>query len=287
MGRSRSPERRRQFVARVLERLQGMPAIESLGAVASSPITGSSSNPADLSRGRGTHAAGRPPRRLSACDPGLLRDPADSPARRTRAERRRPRRWPAGRGRQPQFRRSLLAGSVTIGRPLQNCARRALAGGRGGLGRHPARLVHEPAPAHLLPASRAGRGVDARLRRAHVTATRLAWPANCGEPSRRPIRTSPFCSWRRWTRSWPIRSAAINYLAKALAAMGGIALVLALMGIYSLVAYLASRRTQEIGVSIALGATRWQVIRLNVHAGARHHRPRADVGPRWPSCSAA
>jgi ABC-type antimicrobial peptide transport system permease subunit len=57
----------------------------------------------------------------------------------------------------------------------------------------------------------------------------------------------------------------INYLAKALAAMGGIALVLALMGVYSLVAYIAARRTQEFGVRMALGATRWQVIRLNVH----------------------
>jgi ABC-type antimicrobial peptide transport system permease subunit len=57
----------------------------------------------------------------------------------------------------------------------------------------------------------------------------------------------------------------INYLAKALAAMGGLALVLALMGVYSLVAYVAARRTQEFGVRMALGATRWQVIRLNVH----------------------
>ncbi len=46
--------------------------------------------------------------------------------------------------------------------------------------------------------------------------------------------------------------------------MGGIALVLALMGVYSLIAYLAARRTQEFGVRMALGATRWQVIRLNV-----------------------
>ena len=80
----------------------------------------------------------------------------------------------------------------------------------------------------------------------------------------------------------------IDYLAKALAAMGGIALVLALMGIYSLVAYLAARRTQEIGVRIALGATRWQVIRLNVHQAlvitglglAIGHRAGSRAGPR-------
>ena len=56
----------------------------------------------------------------------------------------------------------------------------------------------------------------------------------------------------------------INYLARALAIMGGIALVLALMGVYSLIAYVAARRTQEFGVRMALGATRWQVVRLNI-----------------------
>jgi predicted permease len=56
----------------------------------------------------------------------------------------------------------------------------------------------------------------------------------------------------------------VTYLARALAVMGGIALVLALTGVYSLVAYLAARRTQEFGVRMALGATRWQVMQLPI-----------------------
>jgi ABC-type antimicrobial peptide transport system permease subunit len=56
----------------------------------------------------------------------------------------------------------------------------------------------------------------------------------------------------------------VVYLARALAVMSGIALVLSVMGVYSLIAYLASRRTQEIGVRMALGATRWQVVRLTI-----------------------
>ena len=39
------------------------------------------------------------------------------------------------------------------------------------------------------------------------------------------------------------------------------ALVLSVMGIYSLMAFLTTQRTQEIGVRMALGAGNWQVIR--------------------------
>jgi putative ABC transport system permease protein len=60
----------------------------------------------------------------------------------------------------------------------------------------------------------------------------------------------------------------INYLAKALALMGLVALVLSLTGVYSLLAYLAARRTQEFGVRLALGATRGQVIALTVRQAA-------------------
>ncbi|MGE0360557.1 MAG: ADOP family duplicated permease [Vicinamibacterales bacterium] len=56
--------------------------------------------------------------------------------------------------------------------------------------------------------------------------------------------------------------AGINYFAKVLTVMSGIALVLALTGMYSLMAYLAARRTREIGVRVALGATRRQVVWL-------------------------
>jgi putative ABC transport system permease protein len=65
------------------------------------------------------------------------------------------------------------------------------------------------------------------------------------------------------------RAVGLSFAAKTLTIMGLVALFLALMGIYSLMAYLANRRTQEIGVRLAFGATSWDVVRLTVGQAGR------------------
>jgi ABC-type antimicrobial peptide transport system permease subunit len=62
---------------------------------------------------------------------------------------------------------------------------------------------------------------------------------------------------RLWQRTWPFRVFGTLFSVFAITA-----LVMSCVGIYAVTAYGVSQRTQEIGVRVALGASRWSVLWL-------------------------
>ena len=62
--------------------------------------------------------------------------------------------------------------------------------------------------------------------------------------------------------------------------LGIAALVLALVGIYGVVSFAVGRRTREIGIRLALGATRGDIVRLILSSGV----PPIAMGMASGSC---
>ena len=137
--------------------------------------------------------------------------------------------------------------------------------------RRPSESAQRPAgraAPHCLPAA------GPRLHRARLSggedARRSTRPrghrAAQGGRDRRPRGDFPHDHARRSARRRPGRQSPHGHLVTV---CGALAFLLAVVGIYGIVAYAVVRRTREIGVRVALGAQPGQVLGLIVREGGR------------------
>jgi putative ABC transport system permease protein len=97
-------------------------------------------------------------------------------------------------------------------------------------------------------------------------------PSGLAAPLREMVRTidsnQPVYDLRSMNEFYEITVVTLlRVISNLVAAMGLIGLLLALTGLYGLVAYSASRRTREIGIRMAIGADRGTVLRMVLQQG--------------------
>ncbi len=98
-------------------------------------------------------------------------------------------------------------------------------------------------------------------------------PSSLAEPARQLVANTdptlaPF-QVMTMTEAVRIRTTGMRFVGGIMAAFGGIALVLAAIGIYSVMSYYVTQRRQEIGIRMALGASAREVLVSTAGGGAR------------------
>ena len=106
-----------------------------------------------------------------------------------------------------------------------------------------------------------------RSSRRRGTAIRRRWCSRCARCCRISIRTCRCPRCDRWIRLSSAAVAQPRLYLVLIASFAGTAMLLAAIGLYGVLAYAVGQRTREIGIRLALGAKRGEVLRMVMTPG--------------------
>ena len=164
--------------------------------------------------------------------------------------------------------RKFWPGEDPIGRRVQGEGR-SVADGRRRLRRRHPRLVRPAQRADACTAVRAGAKRRIRVRRPNDGRPGGRWPAPIRQALLAIDPNQPVFDLMTMRTAIKERTIGLQYLAAMMTVFAALALVLAVVGLYAVMAYLVAQRTHEIGVRIALGAAPTDVVRLTVGQALR------------------
>ena len=254
-----------RFTNAAVERLAAAGGVREAAAVNVMPAAPTTRAGASRSKGIPNPDPQNPPDvDYRTATPEDLRHARHSDPPGTRVHRRRSRRRPARGDREPVDGATLLARRRSHRTTRENRSRQRAVAHRGRRERRfRPELVQPSQQPDVVPAVRAGAaGRFALLARTIDDPVRFAADARAVVRAVDPEQpVFDVLSMRQVLKE---RTLGLQYVAAIMTVFGGFALVLAIVGVYSVMAYLVAQRTHEFGIRLALGATPREVVRLTV-----------------------